>query len=605
MITKIRKIRRWLAIMMVFFLLFPAGSYAEDVVYPGDQSIETAIQDNSSTAINEEPWQGNETPAEIQTLDAVPAVNINENLDQQIIIIYKDSGEDNVKNLALTDEEVVSGEQVSNRVDLIEVSEDTNIEALMAEMEQNPNVLTVDKNDKIEVTALPNDPYIVSGAAWQFQRVGADQTWDQVNNAAPVVVAVIDTGLNVNHPDLIGNIVAGYDFVTGKPNVIDLAGHGTAVSGTIAAVANNGIGGAGISGLANIKIAPYRTGGAYSGDTQLDVAYICAALLKAAERPEVKVINMSFGGYGTFSSLAVAVNEAVNAGKIVVASSGNEGESWNARVGQYSYPASYDHVISVGAINKNNVRASFSQYNDRVDLSAPGQSVLTTSRSGGYEYASGTSFSSPIVAGACAVLVAADPSLNAQEVETILKSTALDLGAAGSDPYYGSGLIQLNTAVASINSNQKTGITYRTHVQNVGWQGWRSDGQSSGTSGQSLRLEGIEIKTDKLTYNLGIEYQTHVQNIGWQGFRSDGQTSGTYGQSLRLEAIQIRLTGPDAPNYDVYYRVHSQNYGWLDWAKNGANSGTQGKGLRLEAIEIKIVPKEDAPPGSTNRPFII
>lgn len=605
MTTKIRRIRRWLAIMMVFFLLFPAGSYAEDVVYPGDQSIETAIQDNSSTAINEELGQGNETPAEIQTLDAVPAVNINENLDQQIIIIYKDSGEDNVKNLALTDEEVVSGEQVSNRVDLIEVSEDTNIEALMAEMEQNPNVLTVDKNDKIEVTALPNDPYIVSGAAWQFQRVGADQTWDQVNNAAPVVVAVIDTGLNVNHPDLIGNIVAGYDFVTGKPNVIDLAGHGTAVSGTIAAVANNGIGGAGISGLANIKIAPYRTGGAYSGDTQLDVAYICAALLKAAERPEVKVINMSFGGYGTFSSLAVAVNEAVNAGKIVVASSGNEGESWNARVGQYSYPASYDHVISVGAINKNNVRASFSQYNDRVDLSAPGQSVLTTSRSGGYEYASGTSFSSPIVAGACAVLVAADPSLNAQEVEAILKSTALDLGAAGSDPYYGSGLIQLNTAVASINSNQKTGITYRTHVQNVGWQGWRSDGQSSGTSGQSLRLEGIEIKTDKLTYNLGIEYQTHVQNIGWQGFRSDGQTSGTYGQSLRLEAIQIRLTGPDAPNYDVYYRVHSQNYGWLDWAKNGANSGTQGKGLRLEAIEIKIVPKEDAPPGSTNRPFII
>ncbi|MDP2843020.1 MAG: S8 family serine peptidase, partial [Acetobacterium sp.] len=349
MTTKIRRIRRWLAIMMVFFLLFPAGSYAEDVVYPGDQSIETAIQDNSSTAINEEPGQGNETPAEIQTLDAVPAVNINENLDQQIIIIYKDSGEDNVKNLALTDEEVVSGEQVSNRVDLIEVSEDTNIEALMAEMEQNPNVLTVDKNDKIEVTALPNDPYIVSGAAWQFQRVGADQTWDQVNNAAPVVVAVIDTGLNVNHPDLIGNIVAGYDFVTGKPNVIDLAGHGTAVSGTIAAVANNGIGGAGISGLANIKIAPYRTGGAYSGDTQLDVAYICAALLKAAERPEVKVINMSFGGYGTFSSLAVAVNEAVNAGKIVVASSGNEGESWNARVGQYSYPASYDHVISVGA----------------------------------------------------------------------------------------------------------------------------------------------------------------------------------------------------------------------------------------------------------------
>jgi len=602
---KIRRITRWLAIMMVFFLLFPAGSLAEDSVKPGEQSNESIATDNISTPLNEGSEQGNEIPADIETLEQVPEVNTNENIDQQIVVVYADSGEDNVKDLALTTEEVVSGEQVSNRVDIIEVNVETNVEALMAELAQNPNVLAVDKNEKIEVTALPNDPYIVNGSAWQFQRIGADQTWNQVSNADPVVVAVIDTGVNVNHPDLIGNTVAGYDFVTGQTNVVDLAGHGTAVSGCIAAVTNNGVGTAGISGLANIKIAPYRTGGEYSGDTQLDVAYICAAILKAAERPEVKVINMSFGGYGTFSSLAVAVSEAVSVGKIVVASSGNEGESWNARVGQYSYPASYDHVISVGAINKDNTRSSFSQYNDRVDLCAPGQSVLTTARSGGYEYASGTSFSSPIVAGACAVLMAADSSLDAEAVETILKSTALDLGTAGSDAYYGSGLIQLNQAVASINSSETVGTTYRTHVQNVGWQGWKYDGQISGTSGQSLRLEGIEIKMNDLGTDLGVEYQTHVQNIGWQGFKSDGQTSGTYGQSLRLEAIQIRLTGAVATNYDVYYRVHSQNYGWLDWAQNGGSSGTQGKSLRLEAIEIRVVPKGAAAPGSTNRPFIV
>ena len=590
--------------MMVFFLLFPAGSLAEDQLNPGIQSSETIISDDKSAPLNEGSEQGNETVAEIETLEQVPEVNINENLEQQIIVVYTDSGEDNVKDLALTTEEVVSGDQVSNRVDLIEVREGTNIDALMADLELNPNVLAVDKNDKIEVTALPNDPYVVNGAAWQFQRIGADQTWDQVSNADPVVVAVIDTGLNINHPDLIGNTVAGYDFITGTTNVVDLAGHGTAVSGCIAAVTNNGVGTAGIAGLANIKIAPYRTGGMYSGDTQLDVAYICAAILKAAERPEVKVINMSFGGYGTFSSLAVAVNEAVSAGKVVVASSGNEGESWNARVGQYSYPASYDHVISVGAINKDNTRSSFSQYNDRVDLSAPGQSVLTTAKSGGYEYASGTSFSSPIVAGACAVLMAADSSLDARAVETTLKSTALDLGTSGSDVYYGSGLVQLNQAVASINSNETVGPTYRTHVQNVGWQIWKYDGQISGTSGQSLRLEGIEIKMNDLGTDLGVEYQTHVQNIGWQGFKSDGQTSGTYGQSLRLEAIQIRLTGAAATNYDIYYRVHSQNYGWLDWAKNGGSSGTQGKSLRLEAIEIHVLPKGAAAPGSTSRPFI-
>ena len=599
----IKRIARWLTIIMVFFLLFPAGSLAEVQVNPGEQSVLTT-PDNQSSPLNAGAEQLNEAVAEIETLEQLPEVNSNENLDQQIIVVYANSGEDNVKDLALTTEEVVSGEQLSNRVDLIEVSEGTNIDVLMADLKQNPNVLAVDNNDKIEVTALPNDPYIVNTAAWQFYRIGADQTWDQVSNAEPVVVAVIDTGLNVNHPDLIGNTVAGYDFVTGKTNVVDLAGHGTAVSGCIAAVTNNGVGTAGVSGLANVKIAPYRTGGEYSGDTKLDVAYICAAILKAAERPEVKVINMSFGGYGTFSSLAVAVNEAVSAGKVVVASSGNEGESWNARVGQYSYPASYDEVISVGAINKDNTRSSFSQYNDRVDLCAPGQAVLTTARSGGYEYASGTSFSSPIVAGACAVMMAADASLDAKAVETILKKTALDLGAAGSDRYYGSGLIQLNQAVAAINSSETVGSTYRTHVQNLGWQGWRYDGQSSGTAGQSLRLEGIEVEINDLGTDLGVEYQTHVQNIGWQGFKSDGQTSGTYGQSLRLEAIQIRLTGTAAANYDIYYRVHSQNYGWLDWAQNGGSSGTQGQSLRLEAIEIRVVPKGATAPGSTSRPFI-
>ncbi len=597
-------LKRGLAIMMVFCLVFPAAIQAEDSVNPGVQAVGMTMPAEMRVPLNEGLESGDGVLTKIETLEQVPDVNVNENLEQQIIVVYADSGKDNVKDLELTTEVVISGEQLSNRVDLIEVSDETNVDALMADLAQNPNVLAVDQNDKIQVTALPNDPYVVNGSAWQFQKIGADQTWNQISNAEPVVVAVIDTGLNVNHPDLIGNTVAGYDFVTGKTAVVDLAGHGTAVSGCIAAVTNNGMGTAGISGLANIKIAPYRTGGEYSGDTQLDVAYICAAILKAAERPEVKVINMSFGGYGTFSSLAVAVNEAVSAGKIVVASSGNEGESWNSRTGQYSYPASYDHVISVGAINRDNSRASFSQYNDRVDLVAPGQSVLTTARTGGYEYASGTSFSSPIVAGACAVLLAADSGLDAESVETILKSTALDLGTTGSDSYYGSGLIQLNSAVAAIHSNETVGTTYRTHVQNVGWQGWKSDGQISGTSGQSLRLEGIEIKMNNLGNDLGVEYQTHVENIGWQGFKRDGQTSGTFGQSLRLEAIQIRLTGAAEANYDVYYRVHSQNYGWLDWAKNGGSSGTQGKALRLEAIEIRIVPKGASAPGPTSRPFI-
>lgn len=146
--------------------------------------------------------------------------------------------------------------------------------------------------------------------------------------------------------------------------------------------------------------------------------------------------------------------------------------------------------------------------------------------------------------------------------------------------------------------------TYRTHVENIGWQDWKTNGKMSGTSGQGLRLEGIEVKLDNQGYDLGIEYSTHIQNIGWQEFKSNGVMSGTSGRGLRLEAIKISLTGNDSDLFDIYYRVHAQNVGWLDWASNGAESGTAGYGYRLEGIEIKIVPKGDPAPGATAKPFI-
>jgi uncharacterized protein YjdB len=146
-------------------------------------------------------------------------------------------------------------------------------------------------------------------------------------------------------------------------------------------------------------------------------------------------------------------------------------------------------------------------------------------------------------------------------------------------------------------------VKYQTHVQNEGWQAWKFDGDMSGTSGKSLRLEGIRIETVNNT-NLGIEYATHVQNYGWQNFKTNGDMSGTSGEGLRLEAIRIRLTGTDAENYDVWYRVHAQNVGWMGWAQNGADSGTAGYGYRLEGIEIVILPKGSEAPGKTTNAFV-
>ena len=148
-------------------------------------------------------------------------------------------------------------------------------------------------------------------------------------------------------------------------------------------------------------------------------------------------------------------------------------------------------------------------------------------------------------------------------------------------------------------------VLYTTHVQNVGWQSYTSDGGMAGTSGRSLRLEAIKIKIDNQEYTGDIEYKTHVENIGWQNYVKNDQLSGTQGKSYRLEAIKIRLTGEMADHFDVYYRVHAQNFGWLDWAKNDEISGTIGYAYRLEGIEIKLIKKGESAPGKTDKPNVI
>ena len=159
------------------------------------------------------------------------------------------------------------------------------------------------------------------------------------------------------------------------------------------------------------------------------------------------------------------------------------------------------------------------------------------------------------------------------------------------------------SAPGSTKNKFKQNITYQTHVQNIGWQSFVNSGDVSGTSGQSLRLEGIKIQINSSDISGNVEYRTHVQNIGWQGFVKNGAMSGTSGQSLRLEAIQIKLTGKLAEQYDIYYRVHSQNIGWMGWAKNGESAGTAGCSYRLEAIQIVLVDKGGEAPGSSSNAF--
>ncbi|MDO4620984.1 MAG: NlpC/P60 family protein [Lachnospiraceae bacterium] len=147
-------------------------------------------------------------------------------------------------------------------------------------------------------------------------------------------------------------------------------------------------------------------------------------------------------------------------------------------------------------------------------------------------------------------------------------------------------------------------VSYRAHTQKNGWMNIVRNGATAGTTGQSLRMEAIQMRIRDSSISGGITYRSYVQKSGWEkSWKYNGGLSGTTGKSLRIEAIQIKLTGKLADKYEVYYRVYSQGFGWLGWAKNGASAGTGNYNYRAEAIQIRLVKKGGAAPGSTKNAY--
>jgi len=149
------------------------------------------------------------------------------------------------------------------------------------------------------------------------------------------------------------------------------------------------------------------------------------------------------------------------------------------------------------------------------------------------------------------------------------------------------------------------GYSSTIHIQNVGDKAYSAADSSTvlGTLGQGLRLESMTLKLKSAPYSGSIKYETHIQNIGWQGAKTDGAISGTSGKGLRLEALRISLTGDMAKHYDVYYRAHVQNIGWTGWAKNGQSCGSAGYAYRMEAMQVMVLPKGGAAPGLNSSYF--
>jgi serine protease len=379
-----------------------------------------------------------------------------------------------------------NNKQLQHKLDTIEV-----VKALR----KRPDIVSARLNYIRQSFQEPDDEFY--NYQWHYPQIKLPQAWDVTTGNNNVIVAVIDTGVLLDHPDLQGQLVPGYDFIRDPDNAADGNGiddnpydegddpngnssfHGTHVSGTIAASSNNNNG---VSGIAwGAKVMPLRALGRFGGtDYDIEQAVRFAAQLPndsgTIPTQKADVINLSLGGPTNSTIPSEAFRLAREAGVIVVAASGNEASSG------INYPASLDGVVSVSATTINNALAPYSNFGNTVDIAAPGgdfadrngdgyvDGVLSTAASDangvlefGYAFFQGTSMAAPHVAGVAALMKSANNSLTPDEFDQLLANGEItqDLGATGRDNQFGYGLVDAYKAVTAAGSLVDTPIDLR------------------------------------------------------------------------------------------------------------------------------------------------
>jgi thermitase len=336
------------------------------------------------------------------------------------------------------------------------------VEAKLAAYKADPSVEYAEPDYLAQAAYEPNDPSYGNGTQWGPQKIEAPLAWNYSKGDSSVVVAVLDWGVDLQHPDLATEMwtnadevadngadddgngyvddVYGWDFANDDRDPQDDYGHGTHCAGIAAAATDNGVG---IAGVAfNSRIMAVKVGDGTTGKARYsDIAH---GIIYAADNG-ADVISLSLGGYAFSSYLESAVNHAWNAGCVVVAAAGND------NVSNSFYPAAYDNVIGVSATDQNDTKASWSNYGSQVAVAAPGKSIYSTYWNDGSTYAnmSGTSMSAPHVAGLAALLFAQDGGRSNATVRSLIEDSADDLGDAGWDQYYGHGRINAYRALGT------------------------------------------------------------------------------------------------------------------------------------------------------------
>lgn len=343
------------------------------------------------------------------------------------------------------------GEVVSrgNYIRLI-LPEGSSRSSIINTLKEREDIIYIGPAKSFEGLYVPNDPFYGTAKTqqWYIPSIHADKAWDLTKGTPSVLVAVVDSGLDLSHPDLQGQWVNGYNVLDPDSPPMDDHGHGTHVSGIIAAALNNSIGVAGIA--PNTKIMPIK---ALDRNGQGDDIDIATGIRWAADHG-AKIINLSLGTApnpdGTYSQSPIindAIRYAINKGILLIAASGNDGS------GRISYPASSPGVISVGSLNISNTRSSFSNYGSTLGVVAPGESIINTLPVNisdpdlPYGIASGTSMAASVVSSVAALIWAVNPNWNKNQVISKLLSSTDDIQGKGWTSQLGFGKVDALKAV--------------------------------------------------------------------------------------------------------------------------------------------------------------
>ena len=305
-------------------------------------------------------------------------------------------------------------------------------EAALQGLRRNPLVIAVEPDLQAQIVDAELD------SVWGVKRIGAGAVHDAGNLGAGVKVGILDTGIDLDHPDLTYDPSCSASFVEGE-TLDDGHSHGTHVAGTIAGLDNQS-GVVGVAPAATLCI--YKV---FSNSGNADYSDIIAALERAVT-DGVQVTNNSYGSSSDPGiTVKAAYDNAYAAGVLHIGAAGNNG-NFSGTGENCIYPARWATVIATGATTSSEARAYFSSTCPEVELAAPGEQIYSALPGGGYGFKSGTSMASPHAAGAAALVLAANPGWSNEQVRAQLQSTAEDLGAAGRDPWYGFGLVDADQA---------------------------------------------------------------------------------------------------------------------------------------------------------------